>query len=37
MSTLLQNANTAYNTRIKQITCVTVFADFPSELTEEPF
>ena len=37
LRTLLQNANTAYNTQIKPITCVTVFADFPSELTEEPF
>ena len=36
MTTLLQNANTAYNTQIKQITYVTLFADFPSQQNQIP-
>ena len=36
MKTLLQNANTAYNTQIKQITYVTLFADFPSQQNQIP-
>jgi hypothetical protein len=33
---LLQNANTAYNTQIKQITYVTLFANFPSQQNQIP-
>lgn len=36
MRTLLQNANTAYNTQIEQITYVTLFADFPSQQNQIP-
>ena len=36
MTTLLQNANTAYNTQIEQITYITLFADFPSQQNQIP-